>query len=91
MERKLSYTCGRGDYDYVISDGVTTINLEGCVIFEAVFPLEEFDDIVENCQANGGIGIDEFEGFTIVETPADISKWNPLYETDEEYEAAVDW
>lgn len=91
MERKLKYTCGRGDYDYIITDDVTTIYLEGCSIFEAVFPLEEFDDIVDNCKANDGVGIEEFEGFRIVATPANTADWIPLYETDEEYEEAVDW
>ena len=91
MERKLKYTCGSGDYDYNITDGVTTLYLDGCTIFEAVFPLEEFDDIVANCKANGGIGTEEFEGFEIRENFADTSDWMDLYETDEEYEAAVDY
>ena len=91
MERKLKYTCGRGDSDYIISDGTTTVYLEGCVIFESVFALEEFDWIVDNCKANHGVGTEEYEGFVIVENYTDISGWADLYETDEEYEAAMDW
>ena len=91
MTRKLKYTCGTGDADYFITDGKTTVYLDCCSIFEAVFPVDEFDDIVDNCNTGNGIGTEEFKGFKIVETPKDTSTWMDLYETDEEYEAAVDW
>lgn len=88
MERKLQYICGAGDYDYMITDGTTTLYLDGCVIFETVFPVEEFDEIADNCRENGGIGVDEFEGYKIVDTPTNVDYWSPLFETDEELEAA---
>lgn len=83
MERKLKYTCGTGDADYFITDGTTTIYLDGCVIFESVFPLEEFDEIVENCRANDGVGT---EGFELIDNYTDTSDWSPLFESYEEYD-----
>lgn len=86
MERKLKYTCGTGDADYFITDGTTTIYLDGCVIFESVFPLEEFDEIVSNCRANDGVGTEEFEGFELIDNYTDTSDWSPLFESYEEYD-----
>ena len=52
--------------DIYLTDGVTTIKLEDCLIWEeASFEDEEFYDIVERCKANA----DEMAemGWTIVE------------------------
>ena len=46
------------------------------------------DETVNNCRENGGIGVDEFEGYKIVDTPTNVDYWSPLFETDEELEAA---
>jgi hypothetical protein len=54
-------------YCYYLTDGTTTVRLEDCLIFEFDdFKLSDFDDIVEACTANNGVGTEEYEGWTIV-------------------------
>jgi hypothetical protein len=78
-KRKLEYWCGEytryliaettsgSCYCYYITDGTTTVRLEDCLIFEGEdFTLADFDDIVEACTYNGGVGAEEYEGWSIV-------------------------
>ena len=47
--------------------GERTIMLEECLIWEeAGFTVREFDRVVKHCEANGGVGVDEFDGWRIV-------------------------
>ena len=47
--------------------GLRTIMLEECLIWEEeCFGVEEFDEVVEHCEANGGVGVAEFDGWRIV-------------------------
>lgn len=102
MERKLKYTSGGycrylnsqyasgSTYAYFVTDGETIIRLDDCLIWETVFPIDEFDEIVSACQH--GSGTDEAEGWELItqdQLPADcqdISTWEPLFETDEAQE-----
>jgi len=52
---------------YYLTDGETTVRLEDCLIFEFDdFKLSDFDDIVNACNANNGVGVEEYDGWTIV-------------------------
>jgi hypothetical protein len=54
--------------DVYLTDGTTTVKLEDCLIFDSdCFEDEEFYDIVEHLQANGGVGVDAYEGWSIVQ------------------------
>ena len=47
--------------------GERTIMLEECLIWEEeCFGVEEFDEVLAHCEANGGVGVDEFDGWRIV-------------------------
>ena len=53
--------------DIYLTDGRTTIKLEDCLIWDSEsFADEEFYDIVKHCNANSGVGVDEYEGWSIV-------------------------
>lgn len=105
MERKLRYTsthfcrtlnskyASGSTYCYVVTDGETFIKLDDCLIFETVFTIDEFDEIVASCQSNNGV--DEAEGWEIVtrdQLPKDSNpnNWAPLFETEEDQEAYYD-
>jgi hypothetical protein len=46
--------------------GLRTIMLEECLIWENGFTVREFDRVVKHCEANGGVGVNEFDGWRIV-------------------------
>jgi hypothetical protein len=53
--------------DICLTDGETTLRLEDCLIWDLyTFEDAEFDEIVAHCKANGGVGIEGFEGWSIV-------------------------
>ena len=53
--------------DIYLTDGTTTVKLEDCLIWDSeCFEDEEFYDIVTHCTANGGVGVDGYEGWSIV-------------------------
>ena len=58
------YTSGRTE-DIYLSDGVHTIMLEDCLIWESeCFEDEEFYDILEHLQSTqDGVGVEEYEGW----------------------------
>jgi hypothetical protein len=54
--------------DIYLTDGAITIKLEDCLIWDSEsFEDEEFYDIVEHLNANKGVGVEEYEGWTLVE------------------------
>jgi hypothetical protein len=57
--------------DIYLTDGTTTVKLEDCLIWDSeCFEDAEFYDIVAHCKANGNVGVDGYEGWTIVEEVA---------------------
>jgi len=47
--------------------GQRTIMLEECLIWEdECFGEEEFNEVLEHCEANGGVGMNEFDGWRII-------------------------
>ena len=57
--------------DIYLTDGTTTVKLEDCLIWDSeCFEDEEFYDIVKHLNANNGVGVDGYEGWTIVEEVA---------------------
>jgi hypothetical protein len=57
--------------DIYLTDGATTVKLEDCLIWDSeCFEDAEFYDIVAHLQANGGVGVDGYEGWTIVKEQA---------------------
>jgi hypothetical protein len=53
--------------DVYLSDGVVTVKLEDCLIWDSeCFEDEEFYDIVEHLNANNGVGVEGYEGWTLV-------------------------
>lgn len=53
--------------DIYLTDGVTTVKLEDCLIFDSdCFEDEEFYDIVAHCKANNNVGVEGYEGWSIV-------------------------
>lgn len=54
--------------DIYLTDGKLTVKLEDCLIWDSeCFEDEEFYDIVKHLQTNNGVGIDGYEGWTLVE------------------------
>jgi hypothetical protein len=64
----VSETTSGTTSDIYLTDGVTTLRLEDCLIWDLYsFEDSEFDEIVAHCKANNNIGVDGFEGWSIVE------------------------
>lgn len=65
----IAQTTSGATHDYEITDGEHTIMLDDCLIFEQdCFSVREFDDIVTHLQQQqDGVGIDEFEGWTLLD------------------------
>ena len=63
-----SATTSGSTSDIYLTDGITTVKLEDCLIWDSeCFEDAEFYDIVEHCVANGGVGVDGYEGWSIVQ------------------------
>jgi hypothetical protein len=53
--------------DIYIKCNTRVLKLQECLIWDdELFSDEEFAEILEHCEANNGIGQDEFEGWSIV-------------------------
>ena len=61
------YTSGSTN-DIYLSDGVHTIMLEDCLIWDSEeFADEEFYDILEHLQSTAdGVGVEEYEGWYLI-------------------------
>ena len=54
--------------DIYLTDGETTVKLEDCLIWDSgEFEDAEFYDIVAHCKANDNVGVEEYEGWSIVD------------------------
>jgi hypothetical protein len=63
----VSATTSGSTSDIYLTDGTTTVKLEDCLIWDSeLFEDAEFYDVVKHCKANGGVGVDSYEGWSIV-------------------------
>jgi hypothetical protein len=63
----VSATTSGSTSDIYLTDGTTTVKLEDCLIWDSeCFEDAEFYDIVKHCKANGNVGVDGYEGWSIV-------------------------
>lgn len=63
----VSETTSGSTSDIYLTDGTTVVKLEDCLIWDSeCFEDSEFYDIVEHCKQNNGVGVDGYEGWTIV-------------------------
>jgi hypothetical protein len=63
----VSATTSGTTSDIYLTDGTTVVKLEDCLIWDSeCFEDAEFYDIVKHCTANNGVGVDGYEGWSIV-------------------------
>jgi hypothetical protein len=63
----VSETTSGATSDIYLTDGTITLKLEDCLIWDSEsFEDEEFYDIVEHLNANNGVGVEGYEGWTLV-------------------------
>ena len=64
----VSETTSGTTSDIYLTDGTTVVKLEDCLIWDSeCFEDAEFYDIVAHCTANNNVGVDGYEGWSIVQ------------------------
>jgi hypothetical protein len=63
----VSETTSGTTSDIYLTDGTTVVKLEDCLIWDSeCFEDAEFYDIIAHCKAHGGVGVEGYEGWSIV-------------------------